>query len=295
MDYAKIILKPISPFITELQSDTIFGHFAWGVRFLYGEERLKELLEDFEKNPFIIFSDGFLKGFLAKPLLKYIPKDEEMKNAKKVKKSALIDKNFLFENIESLSGEKIFEFLKNSKNKVNIQTSITQKNSVNRLSNLVEEGLYSIKEKFIENEFEIYFAYQNISQKEIEEVFSFIAKRGYGKDKSTGKGRFEFNINWNFKEKEFFKYKKGYKYLNLSSMFISDNMHLLAGKTITKFPKAGGFYAGSEPFKNPCVMYLPGSIFEVNEGILGKAENTYNKKNHYQNGFSIGIFFKDKQ
>ena len=295
MDYAKITLKPTSPFITELQSDTIFGHFAWGVRFLYGEERLKELLEDFEKNPFIIFSDGFLKGFLAKPLLKYIPKDEEIKNAKKVKKSALIDKNFLFENIENLNGEKIFNFLKNYKMNVNAQTSITQKNSVNRLSNLVEEGLYSIKEKFIENEFEIYFAYQNISQKEIEEVFSFIAKRGYGKDKSTGKGRFEFNINWNFKEKEFFKYKKGYQYLNLSTMFISDNMHLRAGKTITKFPKAGGFYAGSEPFKNPCVMYLPGSIFEVGEGILGKAENTYNKKNHYQNGFSIGIFFKDKQ
>jgi len=295
MEYAKITLKPISPFITELQSDTIFGHFAWGVRFLYGEERLKELLENFEKEPFIVFSDGFLKGFLAKPLLSYIPKDEEIKDAKKVKKISLIDKNFLFKNIDNLNGEKIFNFLKNYKNIVNIQTSITQKNSVNRKSNLVEEGLYSIKEKFIDEEFEIYFAYEKISKSEIEEVFNFISKRGYGKDKSAGKGRFRFNIDWDFKEKEFFKYKKGYKYLNLSTMFISENMHLLAGKTITKFPKTGGFYASSEPFKNPCIMYLPGSIFEIDEGILGKAENTYNKKNHYQNGFSIGIFFKDKQ
>ena len=295
MNYAKLIIKPTSPFITDLQSDTIFGHFAWGIRFLYGEERLKELLEDFEDKPFIIFSDGFLKGYIAKPLLSYIPRNEEIKDAKRVKKINLIDKNFIFENIDNLSGEKIFKFLKKSKIEANIKPSIIQKNSVNRKSNLVEEALFSVKEKFINNEFEIYFAYENISKKEIDEVIDFISKRGYGKDKSTGKGRFSFSIDWNFKEKKYFEYKEGYKYLNLSTMFISNNMRLLAGKTITKFPKAGGFYAGSEPFKNPCIMYLPGSIFEVERGILGKAEVTYNKPKHYQNGFSIGIFFKESK
>lgn len=295
MEYAKLILKPTSPFISELQSDTIFGHFAWAIRFLYGENRLKELLEDFEDNPFIIFSDGFLKGFISKPLLSYIPEDDEIKDAKKVKKISLIEKDFVFKNIENLNGKKVFDFLKNYKRKTNIKVSVTQKNSINRLSNLVEEGLYSIKEKFIDEEFEIYFAYKNISKKEIKEVFDFIAKRGYGKDKYAGKGKFDFSIDWDFEEKEFFKYKEGYKYLNLSTMFISDKMFLLAGKTITKFPKAGGIYAISEPFKNPCIMYLAGSIFEVDKGILGKAEKTYNKEKHYQNGFSIGIFFKDLQ
>jgi hypothetical protein len=67
-------------------------------------------------------------------------------------------------------------------------------------------------------------------------------------------------------------------------------MEVLYGKTITKFPRAGSFYA-NEPFKNPAIMYLPGSIFIVNGEIVGKAENLYNKKNHYQNGFSIGVYF----
>ena len=53
MDYAKITIKPTSPFITSLQSDTIFGHFAWGYRYCFGENRLKELLYDFKEKPFI--------------------------------------------------------------------------------------------------------------------------------------------------------------------------------------------------------------------------------------------------
>ena len=294
MEYARLTITPTSPFISELQSDTIFGHFAWGIYFIYGEERLKELLNKFKHKPFIIFSDGFVKGFLPKPFLEpYLANDSELKFAKEVKKKALVDKEFIFNNIDSLSDEKMFHYLKNRKYEFDKKLSITQKNSVNRGSNLVTEGLYTIKENFVNQNYEIYFAYQDISKKEIEEVFSFIAKRGYGKDKSAGKGKFKFSIDYDFEERRYFTIKKD-RYINLSTMFISDNMHLLYGKTITKFPKAGGFYAGSEPYKNPCVMYLPGSTFVVNGEVLGRAEDrVYNKDSHYQNGYSIGIYYNE--
>jgi len=294
MEYAKLTITPTSPFISELQSDTIFGHFAWGIRFIYGEDRLKELLKEFNQKPFIIFSDGFIKGFLPKPFLEpYMPNDIELKYAKEVKKKSLIDKEFIFNNIDSLSDKKIFHYLKNQKYEFEQKLSITQKNSINRDSNLVTKGLYTIKEKFVNQDYEIYFAYQNISKKEIEEVFSFIAKRGYGKDKSAGKGKFKYSIDWDFEEKKYFTTKKD-RFINLSTMFKSVNMHLLYGKTITKFPKAGGFYAGSEPYKNPCIMYLPGSTFIVNGEILGRAEEkVYNRAKHYQNGFSIGIYYNE--
>ena len=295
MEYAKITIKPNSPFISEFQSDTIFGHFAWGVRFLYGEDRLKELLSDFEDNPFIIFSDGFLKGYLPKPFLKPKSLDcSEIEDAKRVKKISLVKKEFIFENIDSLNDDKLFEYLKNQQIDLNSKTHITQKNSVNRDTSIVTEGLYAIKEKFIDNEYEIYFAYQRISQDEIIEVFNFIAKRGYGKDKSAGKGKFKFQIDWDFKEKKYFKRQKdSNKYLNLSTMFYNkDRMKLYFGKSITKFPKTGGYYASSEPFKNPCMMYVSGSTFIVGDGILGKAESSvYNKQNHFQNGYSVGIYF----
>ena len=294
MEYAKLILRPTSPIISELQSDTIFGHFAWGIFFVYGEDRLKELLKDFKEKPFIIFSDGFIKGFLPKPFLEpYLPKDSELKYAKEVKKKSLIDKEFIFNNIDNLNDNKIFQYLKEKKYKFEQELNITQKNSINRNSNLVTEGLYTIKEKFVNQDYEIYFAYQDISKEEIEQIFNFIAKRGYGKDKSAGKGKFTFRIDWNFKEKKYFTTKKE-RFINLSTMFRSNNMHLLYGKTITKFPKAGGFYASSEPYKNPYIMYLPGSTFIVEGEVLGRAEErVYNKNNHYQNGFSIGIYYNE--
>jgi CRISPR-associated protein Csm4 len=296
MDYAKIIIKPVSPFITALQSDTIFGHFAWGYRYCFGEEKLKDLLKNFKEKPFIVFSDGFIKGTLPKPFLKpYLPKNEELLFAKEIKKISFIDKKIIFENIDNLNDEIIFKkLLKNKgKERLKAETLITQKNSVNRNLNLVIEGLYSIKENFFEKgfEFELYFKYHNISKQEVEEVFELISKRGYGKDKSTGKGRFKFEIDWDFEEKKYFKEKKE-KYLNLSTMLMSHNMHLLYGKTITKFPKAGGIYAYSEPFKNPFIAYIPGSTFIVGDGELGRAEDKiYNKSNHFQNGYSIGIYF----
>lgn len=300
MEYAKIILTPTSPFVSKLQSDTIFGHFAWGVRFVFGEDKLTSLLENFEKKPFIIFSDGFLEGKLPKPLLKpYMPKDDELKYAKKIKKTSFLDKKFIFNNIDNLTDEKIFYYIlekiknENSCNpNKNIESHITQKNSINRSSNLVTEGLYSIKETFYKDiSFEIYFAYQNISKEEIEEVLNFISKRGYGKDKSAGKGKFNYEINWDFEEKRYFTIKKE-KFLNLSTcLYDPSNMQLYFGKTITKFPKAGGFYASSEPYKNPFISYIPGSTFRVKD-MAGRAESKiYNKSKHYQNGFSIGIYF----
>ena len=296
MEYAKITIKQTSSFLSLLQSDTIFGNFAWGMRFVYGEKRLMNLLEDFKANPFIIFSDGFNKGYLPKPLLMpYLPEDNEIKLAKKIKKSSFLKKEILFENVDNLSDEKIFNILKseikNSLKKVD-SIQITQKNSVNRLTNSVKEGLYSIKEDFSLKEIEIYFAYQNISKDEIVEVFNYISKKGFGKDKSTGKGKFTFKIDWEFKEKKYFTQKRG-KFLSLSHTFYNPkNMLLYYGKTITKFPKAGGIYAFSRPYKNPCIMYIPGSTFIAENYIIGDAEDrVYNLSNHYQNGFGIGIFF----
>lgn len=293
MEYAKITITPKSPFVSLLQSDTIFGHFAWGVRFIFGEKKLEELLTDFNKNPFIVFSDGFIKDLLPKPFLKpYMPKDTEIKDAKKIKKIGFIEKKFIFENISDLTDEKIFKYLKDKEYFIGNKSEITQKNSINRFSNIVTEGLYSIKESFLKTEFEIYFAYQNITKNEIEEVFNYISKKGYGKDKSTGKGKFEYKFNWDFEEKNYFTTKKS-KFLSLSTCFYDNkNMLLYYGKTITKYPKTGGIYAFSKPYKNPCIMYQPGSTFLVKDNIAGKAEDTlFNEPNHFQNGYTIGIYF----
>ena len=66
----KITWKPLSGFSTQLDSDTIFGHFCWALNYLYedNQKKLKELLMELEKRPALILSSAFPSGKLPKPV-----------------------------------------------------------------------------------------------------------------------------------------------------------------------------------------------------------------------------------
>src|SRR4030042_1888807 len=52
------------------QADTIFGHLCWGMRYLYGEEKLQDFLEWYENGmPPILLSNGFPGELMPAPLL----------------------------------------------------------------------------------------------------------------------------------------------------------------------------------------------------------------------------------
>jgi len=54
-------ISPKSSFLTEIESDILFGHFIWAMKYIEGEEFLKKKLDEFKdgNTPFI-FSNGFL-------------------------------------------------------------------------------------------------------------------------------------------------------------------------------------------------------------------------------------------
>jgi len=317
METIKIKLTLKSPVISKFQSDTIFGHFAWGVYYLYGKSRLKELLSNFKTKPFIIFSDGFEEGLLVKPFLEpYMMPVESMDLNKKYKKTSFIPAEWIFNNINNLTDKILFnqfkkekynECLKNPCNKCkekerkqkNKEKVLVLKNSIDRKLNKTTQGLYSIEEIFYRDNYkiDIYCKYDKnqINLDEIKKVFDFIGKRGYGKDKSIGKGKFEVKIIKDFKEKRFFEIDKTKPfYLNLSSMFKDNDIKLSYGKKFTKFPKTGGNLANYLPFKNPIVLFQAGSTFLVKKykEYYGNAkENVFNKKGYFHSGYSIGIYF----
>ncbi len=303
MEVGKITIKPITSFITPFQSDTLFGSFAWAYRYIFGEDALKKLLKDFTTNPFIVFSDGFIKGFLPKPYLKPIEISvEDMGLNKEYKKTKYIPKDVILNNIKNLTDKVIFEHFKkykssNQQNPFKVKRDIVLKNSIDRLENKVKEGFYSTQETFIDEEIEIYFKYHTITIEQIEEVFYLMSKRGYGKKKSAGKGKFKITkLETEFAEKDYFKKNPNSKFfLSLSTSFYDrENLELYYGKSFTKFPKAGGDYAYSRPFKNPIIVYEPGSTFIIkrHKEFYGKAkENVFNLPGHYHSGFAIGIYF----
>ena len=78
MELYKITICPVNSFCSPLQSDTFFGAFCWSYLHLYGEEKLKKLIQNYKTaNPEIIFSNAFFKGFLPAPFSGIIKTGDE--------------------------------------------------------------------------------------------------------------------------------------------------------------------------------------------------------------------------
>ena len=291
MKLYKFSLSPTSNFATPLQGDTIFGQICWLIRYNFGEDRLRELLSDYEDNPFLIISDGFAKGFLPKPslpshILKENP-DLKKENRKKIwlKLEDLQNGNY--------TNAKIHKEINNL-----LKTESTIKNSLNYKTFKTEKekfSPYSIEEFFFSSQ-DIYLLIDEdrFSIKEFEEVLKLLSEVGYGKDTTIGKGRFEFSeieeIKIDFKSNS---------YMTLSNVVLKDiDAKKVFYSPITKFAKHGYEYANKSAFKKPLLFAKSGSVivFEnrMNLQYIGSCIKNYsNHKDTIHQGYSIVIPIKD--
>ncbi len=70
MTIYKLTIRPLTSFRTPLQSDTIFGHLMWALRYLEGEEALVGFLDRYRAGePPVLVSAGFPGGTLPVPVL----------------------------------------------------------------------------------------------------------------------------------------------------------------------------------------------------------------------------------
>ena len=328
METIKLKIKPLSSFKSKLQSDTIFGMFCWMYKYLYGEEDFVSTLKDYDKSPFIIFSDGFLEDTLPRPVVKpenidivesivhQYTDDIEIRYSllKKIKNVSSLDieeiQGFLNDNPVKESSiinailQSMFDRKGNlihaESNKKFIEHNIL-KNSVNRILNTTTEGLYVSHEYYINSNIEIYVKFDDlkISIERIKEIFEAIGKTGFGADKSTGKGRFEiieifeeFDIKDNLLP-ERNQEKNGFVSLS-SGLLLDDSVTLNFGKTFTKFGKLGGDKAISgNHFKNPIILFKAGSTFFIKEHkeFYGNATNkVFADQQGFHSGFMIPLF-----
>ena len=85
MTIYKLTIRPLTSFRTPLQSDTIFGHLMWALRYLEGEEALVAFLDRCRSGaPPMLVSAGFPSGYLPLPVLS--PGQEPEKQGRKDKK-----------------------------------------------------------------------------------------------------------------------------------------------------------------------------------------------------------------
>ncbi len=321
MKSLKIKVKPLSSFGTKFQSDTLFGQFCWIYGYLNGFKKLEEITKSINENHFVAFSDGFINDSLPKPIIEpYKFEVNELKNAKEYKKTEFIKADFLMKNSNNLNDKDIFDnwleskfnYIKKSSSQTYIAENIL-KNSVNRITGTTYEGqLYNSEETFFDADkvfITFYVKYNDniINKEEVNKIINLMGELGFGKDASTGKGKYkiegEDSITDEPDELKFFEGANAFMTLSHGIPFDNNETEfdckLNYGKIITKFPKHGGFLSNGDYFKNPFVVYRPGSTFLINDihnikEIYGKSLNNVSRHggNHIQGTFLFPFFIK---
>ena len=127
----KLKLKLKAGLLSELQQDTIFGHFTWRFKEQHGDEKLEEFLNLFVNgNPVFTISDGMLEKngevFFPKPL-KLTPPEFESKTKKERIKNFITQKES--KSLKLITVEQLNLYLNGDL--VNFDESLAKTNSKN--------------------------------------------------------------------------------------------------------------------------------------------------------------------
>ncbi len=286
----KIQFKLKSSIRTPFQSDTIFGHLCWAMRYLEGEDRLREWLNNYQTSPTLI-SNAFPDGKFPRPILPPLPIQKlgklkgfstnpvDIKTAiilKKMKKILFVNEEWVINNQASFSMENLSSLLfdmakqmveeaRSQKHKTVKDVAITH-NTYDRLNGRVLGGsLYDWVETFYiqpngdPQTFWFLVKTDTLNKNEIENLLEFISLSGFGADKSIGKGQIEIT---DIKNQTFPECPNANAFISLSN-FIPAKPEDLNGyyKPLTKYGKLGGEWAtGRVPFKKPVVMLQAGAV-----------------------------------
>lgn len=262
MQLYKATIKLESPLVTPLKGDTIWGHVVWGIANNEGDEAVSQFLEVCKtKEPSFIVSSAFPKGTICKPYPKHEPRKLDMKSKdyaeiKKNKKIKFISASNYLENCDKIENHS-FKY---------VQAEVIH-NSINRISNTVEEGsLFAVSEMWASQpEFDLYVL-SLFSAERVLELLGWGFENGYGADASTGKGKISVGEVVKVETK-----LPTLKYVALAP-FVTDFSLIKEGSlkadTFIRTGKIGGSFATSmNPYKKTIVMFDEGAVFETEKPI----------------------------
>lgn len=299
--------------LTDLHSDTIFGHFCW--RLLHGEgiDTLRSFLEEFYSNnttPIFTVSNAFPgikdKIFLPFPLLKlsylkesneakkdYIVNFLKFKEFKKISSIPISDFNLLLSGNTSNFVDSILDKIESQDESPSFVHDLRTRVKISRETFSSEEGLLFSQEsrsisgthdqiKNGEIRWNVFIKVLNKEkfecdefkcEKYLKEVFSL----GFGKKKNIGYGEF-VDIKWDnfdsFEQPE--AGSNGFITLGNYLPAAGDGLKNMRYKQFLKYPKLGEEFSKSDdPFKKPIVFFLPGSVFYTDKvgGYYGRCTN----------------------
>lgn len=286
----KISVKPKSGLLTQLQSDTLYGHFCWRLLEVKGESKLQDFINLYKnRKPVFILSDGLYEVdgevLFPKPIM---PKDDnmidrsrdpvgkekqiiELLNKKKERENRYVSLKSLqaFLEGELAEYEGLLETDPAPSPKITKDLRIhvgIDRNTLTHMDGLLfeqnpeylgDKTSYAILVKILDES-----AYKDF---EVESIFKDVFITGFGKKKSSGYGAFEWNGMDNYENlTEPDGDCNGFYTLGNYLPSIEDEIKDGYYRFFVKYGKLGETRAsGPNPFKKPMIMMKPGSCFEV--------------------------------
>ncbi len=310
-----ITLKPASGFGTALKGDTLFGHFCWQAAYDSSliEGGLKNQIALYPEKPFAVFSSAFPKMkkdtatyVLKRPEIPFSfmlpPKEDkaaDMRQRKDFKKKKwMLVSGDLHIDIKAINYFSDHELLKEAQTVLTEETKRQMKktghsefmnscsqshNTINRLTQTTGTGMFAPYEKknlyyYPETEL-VFFVLIEESATDIERIalgLERIGNWGFGKDASTGLGRFDLGER---DELPIPSCDDSNAIYALSPCVPEKNAFSEAFFTpFVRFGKHGDRLATfGNPFKNPVIMADEGAVFipkdkaQFNKPYIGQA------------------------
>lgn len=298
MKKLRVRIRPTSAFGSPLLSDTLWGQVCLAALEISGQQGLEALLEDkgddtsgganvadkvHSRNaspPFAVFSDGFPADVLPKPrLAPFRVADLNYDEIKRAKKERLVATEVFLEERHRLTGPRLAGRLRDDRHGRQGEGAASKmqprvRNSINRQTGRVLGGaLFTSREIFYDRGLDIYAAFdeQRMPRGQLLELLAYVGETGYGRDRSVGLGRFELGDVVD-DPPVLEPVAEANVFMTLSRGVPLQDCQLYHGATHTKFGRHGGEWAlKGKPFKNPVVLYEPGSTFRFDEvrGVYG--------------------------
>lgn len=192
MKTLRVTLRPLAHFGTPLVGDTLFGHLCWAVRERHGESHLEKALQGYTAGrPFLVVSDAFPNGFLPRPTAPqarlggaFDPK--ERKKLRERRWLSISDAHL-----------PLSEWPGRAKQCNVAETSVLTQNTINRITGTT--GLDQFAPRQIDRlaykpgtTLDVYAVFDEevIDAQTVQQLFSDVGDVGYGRDASTGLGKF---------------------------------------------------------------------------------------------------------
>lgn len=265
MAFFRVGLELKAPLGTPLHSGTLFGHLCWAYRWLKGESSLMKRLERLDSgHPFLI-SDGFPEGCVPRPVLapaKGGAEDKRLRRGGWLRLQRFLE---IRTRVSHAALNEVSEDLEAAEQGGPVRVA---HNTIDRHTGTTPEegGLYFADEWWpgtAGSRWDVYVSGE-MSREELGELFGFMGEHGYGRDASTGRGRFAADVG---PAPEGLFEAVGNRRMSLSHGTLTANMKDPRYRLEVHCGKLGSLFASGGPvFKKPLTLLRPGATFQPDGG-----------------------------